>query len=79
MAKTPEAPSTSERLEGVRQQRAYLQKHLENEVYADGKSSLDLVRLDELLKQEDELSRQMETELRNPPKKESFFGRVFRR
>ncbi|MCL5775005.1 MAG: hypothetical protein M1333_02205 [Patescibacteria group bacterium] len=79
MAKAAKEPTTSERLADVRRQREYLEKHLNDEVYADGKSTLDLVRLDELVRQQDELSRQYEQELRNPPKQEGFFGRMFRR
>lgn len=80
MAKAAQEPTTGERLAGVREQREYLEKHLNDQVYADGKSTLDLVRLDELTRQQDELSRQYEQELRNPPpKREGFLGRMFRR
>lgn len=77
MAKKRE-PTTEEALENVRKQKKDIEFWMENGG-PDSRSPLDAVRLEELARQENELLRKLEDERLNPPQRESFFGRLFRR
>ncbi len=79
---TMEKPKTTdERLEEVRKSKADLEFWMENGG-PDSRSSLDIQRLNQLIQQEDELSRKREQELREPPQPkeaEGFWSRLMRR
>lgn len=70
--------TTEEALESVRKQKKDIEFWMENGG-PDSRSPLDVVRLEELIRQENELVRKLEYERLNPPQREGFFGRLFKR